>query len=419
MKLIDLKEGQEAIIKNVTGEGAFRKRLLEMGVIRGEKIKVVRIIDRMNIGGPAIHCSLLTSRLNSEEFSTILITGQVCEFEGDMGYLLKRNDIKPVFIKRLKRNISFISDTIALWEIMKIIYKEKPDIIHTHKSKAGLLGRLAAIILGVPVIVHTFHGHIFHSYFSKIKTKFFIIFERILAMFTTKIIVISKQQYQEICSIYKIAHSNKFQIIKLGFNFAPLLNSFQYQGILRKKYNINENEIIVGIVGRLACVKNHLMFLKAAKIILQQRSNIKFFIIGDGELKQELTAYTGKLEISDNVFFTGWIKNSAKIYSDLDIVALTSKNEGTPVTLIEAVVCQKPVVATKVGGVIDIIQDKKNGLLVEPNNAEKFAQAIINIIDNPGIFSKSVTKNSLQMQQNYGQKRLINDIENLYRKLSK
>lgn len=374
-------------------------------------IKIIRIIDRLNIGGPAIHCVLLTSRIDKEKFHPLLISGNVCDFEGDMGYLADQEGFSPCYIEDLGRNISFFSDIKAFWKIFRIIQKEKPDIVHTHKSKAGLLGRVAAFILGVPVIIHTFHGHIFHGYFSKLKSLFFILLERFLAILSNKILVISQKQYEEICFTYKIAPASKFSIVPLGFDFSSLVATHSHNS-MRSSWGISQDDRVIGIVARLTAIKNHTMFLKAAQQILAQREKVKFVIIGDGEERANLEEYAKSLGIS--VIFTGWIEDRSRIYQDLDIVALTSRNEGTPVTLIEAMFCSKPVVSTKVGGVGDVVQDKENGILVQQDDIEALINAFLFLLDNPQERSKMGEKGHSDMENRYGVKRLLHDMQEIY-----
>lgn len=380
-----------------------------------KSIKIIRIIDRLNIGGPAIHCILLTSRIHGEEFQAGLITGKVCDFEGDMGYLAEKEGVSPYYIEDLGRKISFFSDIRAFWKIFKILYREKPDIVHTHKSKAGILGRLAAFILRVPVIFHTFHGHIFHGYFSKAKSLLFIQLERILAFFTTKIFVISQKQYEEICFTYRIAPSSKFVIVPLGFDFTCFENPSCSKEIMRKEWGLSPEDRAIGIVARLTPIKNHTMFLKAAQQVLAQRERVKFFIIGDGEEKENLQEQAKALEISNSIIFTGWIEDRSRIYQALDIVALTSQNEGTPVTLIEALFCSKAVVATKVGGVADVVQDKRNGLLVEKEDIDSLARSFLYLLDNPEECRRMGENGREEMENRYSAKRLLGDIEKIYR----
>jgi glycosyltransferase involved in cell wall biosynthesis len=208
----------------------------------------------------------------------------------------------------------------------------------------------------VPKIFHTFHGHIFHSYFGSLKTRLIIIIEKILACFTNKIIVISNEQLYEICNKYRIAHKRKFKTIPLGFDFSKFETTTKNRTSFQEMYKISKNDIVVGIVGRLVAVKNHKMFLDVAKIVLAENSKVTFIIIGDGEEKANLIKYAKDNNIYNKVIFTGWIKDSSQIYNDIDIVALTSLNEGTPVTLIEALYNNKQVINTYLISKVYVIQ---------------------------------------------------------------
>ncbi|MGB9596699.1 MAG: glycosyltransferase, partial [Candidatus Poribacteria bacterium] len=219
--------------------------------MQNSKIKTIRIIARLNVGGPAIHVTLLNSGLNKEKYESILVSGVVGDNEKDMSYFAYDHGVEPIFINELGRDIGIKNDLVALYKLFKLIKAEKPDIVHTHTAKAGTLGRVSAILAGVPCKVHTFHGHVLHSYFGPLKTKFFIFIEKFLARFTDKIIVISPLQFKELCYDIKIAKPNKFAIIPLGFDLTQFLNSEMYQGKLRKELNIPENTLLVGIVGRL------------------------------------------------------------------------------------------------------------------------------------------------------------------------
>ncbi|MBP7022149.1 MAG: glycosyltransferase family 4 protein [Planctomycetes bacterium] len=376
--------------------------------------KVLRIMDRMNIGGPAIHCTLLTAGLDPEKFETTFVTGRVCNFEGDMSYLLEEYNVQAIYIPTLGKNISLFDDIRAFFEIYKIIRKIRPDIVHTHKAKAGALGRVAAFLLKVPFICHTFHGHVFHGYFSKWKSKIFIYIERFLALLTDKIIVISEQQLHEICKVYKIAPEKKFCVIPLGFDFRHLDHWQQEIGWLKKQCNIPENNITIGIVGRLTSIKNHTFFIQVAQRILEKRKNISFVLIGDGELRATLEQQVQDLHLENNVHFAGWIQESAKIYADLDIVALTSLNEGTPVTLIEALYCQRPVIATNVGGVVNVVQDNVTGFLIPTHAIETFVSKLIQLIDQPELRTQFGQQGHNSVSEKYSWKRLVQDIEKQY-----
>ena len=381
------------------------------------KAKILRIITRLNVGGPAIHTVLLTAGLNRNRFESLLLAGIVSEAEGDMSYFASKYGIEPIIIPELAREINWKNDIVALYRLFRLIKSEKPDIIHTHTAKAGMIGRLAAILSGVTYIVHTFHGHVLHSYFGPVKTRIFTMIERLLAMFTCRIVVISPLQYRELCHQIKIAPSRKFSIIPLGFDLGQFLNAEDHSGELRRELQISENELLVGIVGRLTAIKNHALFLISAALVLKEITNIRFVIVGDGELATKLKGLAEDLQIQDKVIFLGWSDDMPAIYADLDLVALTSLNEGTPVTLIEAMACEKAVVATAVGGVPDIVLDGETGILVPSGDEERFAAAMIELLEEPckrRIFGE---RGRESVRDKYSKERLFADMAELYQDL--
>ena len=369
-------------------------------------MKIVRIIARLNIGGPARNAVLL-----SEGFrDTVLVCGEVEGSEGDMMYLAREKGIKPVIIKELGRELSWKDDWLAFWKIYKIICKEKPDIIHTHTAKAGTLGRFAGILYGKAILIHTFHGHVFHGYFGRIKTAFFICVERFLALFTDKIITVSENLKKELVEKFKITPENKISVIELGFELDELFKLPPRE---------NKEVINIGIVGRLVPVKNHKMLFKVAKRVKGKGLRVKIAVIGDGEMREELEKYVIELGIEDKVEFRGWIKDLKAISEGLDIVVLTSLNEGTPVSLIEAMAAGRPVVTTNVGGVKDIVEDGKSGYLVESGNVEEFTKKLLELVRDPekrrtfGQNGRNIVKNR------FTKERLIKDTKELYNNLLK
>jgi len=374
-------------------------------------MKILRIITRLNIGGPAIHAVLLTKGLR---FKTQLVTGSVGEGEGDMSYLAEEKGVRPILIPELGRKIRWRDDIVAFLKLYRLIKKEKPDIIHTHMAKAGTLGRLAGIVAGVPIRIHTFHGHVFQGYFNPLATKLFIIIERVLARFCQRIVTISPAQYHQLCYDYKIAPRDRFVLIPLGFDLAPFLNSETQAGRLRKELDIPLETYLIGIIGRLTPVKNHRLFFRAAREVLKREPEVKFLVIGDGELREELNAFVKKLGIEEKVIFLGWRRDMDLIYADLDVVVLTSINEGTPVTLIEAMASAKPVVATRVGGVPDVVKDGVNGILVPPEDAAGLAQGMLKLLKDKGLREDFGRAGREFVRERFSQDRLIMDMENLY-----
>ena len=372
----------------------------------------------MNIGGPTIHAVLLTAGLDGDKFSTLLVTGRVGENEGDMSYLTAENAIEPVGISELQREPSIAKDAAAFYKLYRFLKNERPDIVHTHMAKAGAIGRLAARIAGVPVVVHTFHGHTFHSYFNPLKTGIFIFIERLLARITDKIIVISELQKREVKQYLRPGGNNKITLIPLGFKLDMFLENRRDGGVgrLRERFNISKNAIIVGIIGRLAAIKNHTMFLSAAKEIKRKNKgkDIKFLIVGDGGEKDGLKAFSDRLGIGGDVIFTGWLKDMPALYSAVDIVALTSLNEGTPVSLIEALAGAKPVVAADAGGVRDVVEDGKSGFIVPSGDISAFSEAVSALINDEGKRKAFGLHGREFVRKMYSARRLIGDIERLY-----
>ncbi|MFC1667539.1 glycosyltransferase family 4 protein [Candidatus Omnitrophota bacterium] len=380
-------------------------------------MKILRIIARLNIGGPARNAVLL-----SEGMQTVLVCGEVGEGEGDMGYLAKKNGVEPVIVEELGRELSFRNDWRAFWKIYSIICRERPDIVHTHTAKAGTLGRMAGVLYNAIgsrlrsnrkiLLVHTFHGHVFHSYFGRIKTLFFLWIERILAIFTNRIITVSESLKKELVERFRVAPEKKFSVIELGFELDELL---------KLPAKDKSDAVNVGIAGRLTAIKNHKMLfriLKKSEIRNpKSETKIKLSIIGDGELRQELEDYAKELSIEDLVEFRGWIKDLKEIYRELDIVVLTSLNEGTPVSIIEAMAAGRAVVATNVGGVSDVIQDGKSGYLTRTNDEENFSERLLDLVGDSNKRKKFGEYGRELVKNRFLKERLILDMNRLYKTL--
>ncbi|MFA5339164.1 MAG: glycosyltransferase family 4 protein [Candidatus Omnitrophota bacterium] len=381
-----------------------------------KKLKVLRIIARLNVGGPAIHTILLTQALNDEYYRSILVTGRVGIDEKDMGYLAREKGVEPLIIPELGRRIDPVNDLIALWKMYLIMRRERPDIVHTHTAKAGALGRAAAILAGVPVRIHTFHGHIFESYFNSLSAGIFLFIERSLAFFSKYIVVVSETQKKEIIKKYKIAGDEKVKVVPLGLELDVLSSIGSRKGKLRNELGIGNDCVLIGIIGRLVPVKNHRMFLDACKKLFDTAGgrDIKCIVIGDGEERTGLEGYAEKSGIREKIVFRGWKEGMADVYADLDIIALTSLNEGTPVALIEALAAGRPVVSTDVGGVKDVVEDGINGCLVASGDAAGFAKRLLELAGDPEKRDEFGRNGRRKVLQKYSKERLVKDIKALY-----
>ena len=391
-------------------------------------IRVLRIINRFNLGGPTYNVAYLSKYLSSE-FETLLIGGAKDETEESSDFIVNNLGLQPTIIEEMRREIDWKNDLTAYRKIKKIIREFNPDIVHTHASKAGTLGRLAAYHCRVPVIVHTFHGHVFHSYFGKLKTTFYKNIERFLAKRSTMIVAISDKQKEELSRIHRICTENKITVIPLGFDLSKFqINQEEKRKNFRSMYGIADDELVISIIGRLVNVKNHPLFLEAIKIISAKTTKkIRAFIIGDGEDRSSIEARARELELpfSDALkkkettllTFTSWIKDIDVALAGSDIVTLTSFNEGTPVSLIEAQAANKPIVTTNVGGIENVVLPDVTALLCANNDIEQFSSQLLKVVESKELQRSMAEHGWKHVKEKFHYTRLVSDMEKMYKKL--
>ncbi len=385
------------------------------------KKKVLRIINRFNLGGPTYNAAYLTKYLEND-YETLLIGGQHDKSEESSMHIIENLGLKPIIISEMQRSINFKNDKIAFQKIQNIIKDFNPDIVHTHASKAGAIGRRAAYKAGVKQIYHTFHGHVFHSYFGAIKTNFYKKIERNLAKKSTKIIAISEVQKHELSDIHKICPKEKIEVIPLGFDLERFsINKEEKRKKFRSEWKVKENEIAIGIIGRLVPIKNHKFFIDVIdEIIVKTNKKLRFFIVGDGEEKHKLVKYVNSknIELSTNqspatVQFTSWIKDIDIVNAGMDIICLCSKNEGTPVSLIEAQASGKPIVSTKTGGIENIVIENQTAFLSKKEDKIGFTENLLKLIDSE-ILREKFSKIGINKAQEFTYDKLIHNMKNLY-----
>lgn len=378
-----------------------------------EPIRILNIVARLNVGGPAVHVTLITEHLSAPQYKSKLVAGRVSANEGDMSYYAEAHGVTPIIIPELGRELHPLRDLLTFWKVYRLIRQFKPHVVNTHTAKAGFVGRLAARLAGVPVVVHTFHGHVFHGYFSPLKTRFFILLEQFNARLSDTIIVLTEGQRDELANKYHIAPQDKFTIMGYGLDLQEFAQSPRKTGAFRREWNIPSDAPLVTIVGRLVPVKNHALFLNAAAKVLAQLPEVRFAIVGDGELRETLEAQTDALGIRSAVTFTGWQREVAPIYADSDLLVISSVNEGTPFTVIEAMATGCPVVATAVGGIPDFLDNGKLGVLVPSGDTDALANAIVQTLQQPPDAEGLRT----MIVERYGINRLARDLDRLYREL--
>ncbi|HSK62376.1 MAG TPA: glycosyltransferase [Pyrinomonadaceae bacterium] len=390
-------------------------------------VKVVRIIARLNVGGPAKHVVWLTSGLEEAGFKSLLVTGTVPPGEEDMSYFAAEAGVTPLYIPEMSREIS-LKDAVTTWKLFRLLLRERPDIVHTHTAKAGTVGRVAGlfyrwltpgVLVGRPrpcKFVHTYHGHVFHSYYGPLTTRAFLTIETLLArLVTDRLVVVSEQQAEEIGRIFRVGRADQIRIIRLGLDLNPFANYANRRAQFREELGITDDVTLVGIVGRLTEIKNHEMFLDSvARVKLE---NVRYVIIGDGSLRESLEAKARSLGIEKKVIFAGGRKDPEYFYPALDIVALTSRNEGTPLTLIEAMANARPVIATLVGGVVDLLGNDR-GVGVRPYDVDAFAAGLETLIKDKSLRDRLGRAGFEFVEKNYRKERLLRDIEDLYGELA-
>ena len=407
--------------------------------------RVARVIARLNIGGPAKHVVWLTSGLRDAGFESLLIAGTVPEGEGDMSYFATEAGVTPHYIPEMSREISW-KDPMAVWKLFRLFQRWRPDIIHTHTAKAGTVGRVAGFLyrwltpgtlIGRPrqcKFVHTYHGHVFHSYYGRRRTQLFLAIERALArLVTDRLIVISKQQSTEIGETFRVGSQGQIKVIPLGLDLGIFRDQHLRRAKFREELFIPDDAILIGIVGRLTDIKNHEMFLRVAARLkatdpaFRRQGAVRFIVVGDGGLRTQLEAQRQSLGLDHDVIFVGSRKDPEFFYPALDIVALTSRNEGTPLTLIEAMANARPVVATSVGGVVDLLgevvedgpyQVYRRGLGVPAGDDNAFVAALSRMIHDQSLREEFGTRGLEFVEVNYSKERLFEDIKRLYGELT-
>lgn len=381
---------------------------------RDDRIRVLRIIARLNVGGPALHTVLLTQRLDPARYASRLAVGVPDAAEGD--YLALRGLALEQLIRipTLRRDLDPRRDAQALASLVRLMRTERPHVVHTHTAKAGTLGRLAAILAGVPVRVHTFHGHVFEGgYFSPAKTRAFLAVERALARRTQRILTVSEHVRAELLAL-GIGRPDQVTVVPLGLDLDPLAHAAARRGELRRELGVDADTPLVGIVARLVPVKAHEVFLAAAARIAAEVPSCRFLVIGDGERRQELEALAARAGLAERCRFLGWRADLDRVHADLDVCVLTSRNEGSPVALIEAMAAGVAVVSTAVGGVPDLIEDGTHGRLAPVDDAGALAEATVALLRDPARRRALGAAGRALALARHGAARLVADVDQLY-----
>lgn len=375
------------------------------------KRSVVRIVTRLNVGGPARHALILSSSLPARGYPTELVVGSTGPREGE----LTDPRVPLERVPSLRREVNVSRDVSSLRSLISLLEKQRPSIVHTHMAKAGALGRLAASRVGVPNIVHTFHGHVLEGYFSGPKNSFFIKLERSLAKRTGALVAVSEAIRDELYDL-GIGTDSQWHVVPLGLDLDDLLTGSADPDSARAVLGLPKEGHVVAIVGRLVPIKDHSLFIEAAALLAKQFPDVTFVIAGDGELRSQLEKEARDV-LGSKAHFLGWVEDLKSLYAAVDVVVLTSRNEGTPVALIEASAAGRPVVATDVGGVADVVVDGVTGFVVPPGDAGQVADAVARLLREPQLRKEFGRSGRTHVASRFSASRLVDDVVALYDEL--
>jgi glycosyltransferase involved in cell wall biosynthesis len=384
------------------------------------RVKILRVIARLNMGGPALHVAYLTAGLRERGYDTTLVAGTLARGEDSMAFVAEGLNVDVVQIDELGREISPLRDLRATLRLARLIRRERPQILHTHTAKAGTVGRVAALLAGSrrpPIVVHTFHGHVLRGYFGPLRSLFFRLLERWLAAGTTALVAVSPQVRDDLVSL-GIAPRERFAVIRLGIELEERVAGDENGRAESRRYlGIPGGGFAVGWIGRMTAVKRTDDVLVAFKELRELGVEAVLCLVGDGPDREQLEQRAHELGVVRDTLFLGYQEDVAQFYSAFDALVLPSGNEGTPVSAIEALAAGRPVVATRVGGVPDVIRDGEDGFLVEAGATRELADRLAQLARDPALRERMGREGRARVLPRYAVDRLVADVDRLYRSL--
>ncbi len=387
--------------------------------VAADPIRVLRVIARLNVGGPALHVAYLTAGLAERGYETTLVAGDVAKGEESMAFVAEGAGVEVVRLPGLSREISPVHDLIAALRVAREIRRTRPQILHTHTAKAGAIGRAAAVLSGQarpPVVVHTYHGHVLNGYFGAVGTGIFRAIERMLALFSDTLVAVSPQVRDDLVEI-GIAPAQRFAVVRLGIDLEPRVRASGDAAELRRRLGIGADRFVVGWFGRMTAVKRTHDLVDALVALRARGVDACLLLVGDGADREALETYAREEGVARELFSLGYQKEVGDWYALADAVVLTSVNEGTPVTIIEALAAGRPVVATDVGGVRDVVRDGVDGFLVDVGDADAMSSRLAEIAGDPELAARLGASGRARVIERYAVTRLVDDVDRLYRAL--
>ncbi|HET6683520.1 MAG TPA: glycosyltransferase family 4 protein [Gaiella sp.] len=383
----------------------------------GRPIRVLRVIARLNVGGPALHVTYLARGLAAHGYETTLVAGDVARGEESMAFVAEQAGVEVVPLHGLSRELSPVRDALAAWRLAGIIRRVRPDVVHTHTAKAGAVGRVAALLsLRRPVVVHTFHGHVLRGYFGRAGTLLFRGIETALARGTDRLVAVSPEVRDELVGL-GVAPEEKFSVVRLGIELEPRVRFEGDTAEVRRRHGIGAEKFVVGWFGRMTAVKRTDDLLTMLAGVRERGIDALLLLVGDGDDRERLEQRAHDLGLARSCLFLGYQEDVAMWYSVCDTVCLTSASEGTPVTIMEALAAGRPVVATRVGGVPDVVDEGETGFLVRPGDTHALAEQLELLARDPERRAAMGRLGRERVLHRYAVERLVDDVDALYREL--
>jgi glycosyltransferase involved in cell wall biosynthesis len=383
-------------------------------------VKVLRVIARLNVGGPALHVAYLTAGLADRGYDTTLAAGTIGRGEESMAFVAEAQGVSTEVIDELHRNISPLRDARAVLRLADLIRRERPTILHTHTAKAGAVGRIAALLAGrarPPIVVHTFHGHVLRGYFNRVVTFGFRTLERLLARMTTRLIAVSPEVRDDLVAL-GVAPAEKFAIVRLGIELDQRVGGDEsVRRETRRVLGLSSGPFVVGWVGRMTAVKRTDLVVRVFRALVDRGFDARLLLVGDGPDREGLERLAHDLGVIKRCLFLGYQEDVARFYDAMDALLLPSVNEGTPVSVMEALAAERPAVATRVGGTPDVVRDGIDGFLVDSAEPDELADRLAELARDPARRAEMGAAGRARVLERYSVDRLVDDVDRLYREL--
>jgi glycosyltransferase involved in cell wall biosynthesis len=384
-----------------------------------DRVKVLRVIARLNMGGPALHVAYLTDGLRDRGYDTTLVAGTLARGEDSMAFVAEGLGVEVVTLPELGREISPLRDLLAVVRLARLIRRERPQILHTHTAKAGTVGRVAVKLAGrarPPIVVHTFHGHVLRGYFGPFRSRLFRLLERWLAGSTTALVAVSPEVRDDLVAL-GVAPAEKFAVIRLGIELDRRVAAVDSRAETRRYLGIPQERFAVGWIGRMTTIKRTDDVLVGFKRLRERGVEATLCMVGDGPDRERLERRARELGIVRDTLFLGYQEDVAPLYAAFDALVLPSANEGTPVSVIEALASRTPVVATRVGGVPDVVREGEDGFLVGAGDTDALSDRLARLAADPALRERMGDAARARVLPRYAVDRLVDDVDRLYRAL--